>query len=310
MWSFRFLAASTLLVGGLVGLTPAPAQAGTQECPAVVVVAARGSDQNEFLEPTRYSDEAPWVSNGYEERNIRAFLQYSEQRYREQTGTSLMKDVHVLALDGSVYPAEFPTPHLTEDDEEVDNREFARRALDVVRERPPHLLAYDAVSGFVESLRTGVRGTMGYIDAWEESTGCTPGYILIGYSQGALVLAPQEQEFAERGRLIGSLYLGNPLLAPGDATVVGQPNRGGGLLSSLPDSVAPRPADGAQHLNYCVADDFVCDITSSAATGSLTTKGGAHANYFLEIEGNGASEYDVQVADTFAGWVTGYTPNP
>lgn len=308
MWSFRFLVAAAV-VAGVVVAPSVEAQAGAQECPAVAVVAARGSDQNEFLEPTRYSAEAPWISNGYEERTIRAFLQYSEERHRANTGTSLMKDVYVLGLDASVYPAELPVPHLTEDGEDVENREFARRAVDTVRERPAHLLAYDATVGFAESLHAGIRGTMGYIDAWEERTGCAPGYILIGYSQGALVLAPQEEALAERGQLIGSLYMGNPLLTPGDATVVGQPTRGGGLLSSLPQAVQPTQAD-VQRLNYCAADDFVCDVTSSAIGGSLTTKGGVHANYFLEIEENGASEYDAQVSDTFAGWITGYTSRP
>lgn len=307
MWSFRFLVAAAVAAGAVVA---GPAYAGPQGCPEVVVVAARGSDQNEYLEPTRYSDEAPWVSNGYEERNIRAFLHFSEQRHREQTGTSLMKDVHVLGLDASVYPAEFPVPHLTEDGEDVENREFARRAVDTVRERPAHLLAYDATVGFAESLHAGIRGTMGYIDSWEEQTGCAPGYILIGYSQGALVLAPQEEALAERGQLIGSLYLGNPLLTPGDSTVIGQPARGGGLLSSLPGVVQPTLAGDAERLNYCAEDDFVCDVTSSAIRGSVTTKGGVHANYFLEIEENGASEHDEQVADTFAGWVTGYTSRP
>lgn len=308
MWSFRFLVAAAVAAGVVVAPS-VEAQAGAQECPAVAVVAARGSDQNEFLEPTRYSAEAPWISNGYEERTIRAFLQYSEERHRANTGTSLMKDVYVLGLDASVYPAEFPSPQLTEKDEEVDNREFARRAVGAVKERPAHVMAYDATVGFAQSLRAGVRGTLGYIDAWEERTGCAPGYILIGYSQGALVLAPQEEALAERGQFIGSLYLGNPLLTPGDATVVGQPTRGGGLLSSLPQAVQPTQAD-VQRLNYCAADDFVCDVTSSAIGGSLTTKGGVHANYFLEIEENGASEYDAQVSDTFAGWITGYTSRP
>lgn len=306
MWATRIFVAAAVAAGTVVA---APAHAGPQGCPEVVVVAARGSDQNEYLEPTRYSDEAPWVSNGYEERTVRAFLHFAEQRHRDQTGTSLMKDVYVLGLDASVYPAELPSPQLTEKDEEVDNREFARRAVGAVKERPAHLMAYDATVGFAQSLRAGVRGTLGYIDAWEERTGCAPGYILIGYSQGALVLAPQEEALAERGQLIGSLYMGNPLLTPGDATVVGQPTRGGGLLSSLPQAVQPTQAD-VQRLNYCAADDFVCDVTSSAIGGSLTTKGGVHANYFLEIEENGASEYDAQVSDTFAGWITGYTSRP
>lgn len=282
----------------LTGVMQAPvAQAAEQTCPAVAVIAARGSDQNEQLDPTTYSPGSRWVSNGYEERTIRAFLQYAESRH-----PSLLQDVPVVALDAETYPAELPLPALAREGEEIAAPEMARRVLDLLRERPAHVIAHEAANGFLDSYRAGVANALGYIDDWETATGCAPGYILVGYSQGAAVLTAQEAALAERGQLVGSVYLGNPLLREGDVSVIGAPARGGGLMSSIEGNAA----SDSDRLNYCNVDDFACDLTSSAASDALAGGGGVHTRYFRDDP----TDHDEQVADTFAGWVTGYTSRP
>lgn len=266
-------------------LTPVPgaSAAPQQECPALVVLAARGSEQNEDLQPTSYSDASPWVSNGYEERNIRAFLHFAESRHLAKTGESLLADVHVLGLDDTVYPATFPMPALAEQDENLDLMETATRVGRILQQAPAHVIAQNAAQGLLGGLESGVDGTMGYIDAWEAETGCHPGYLLVGFSQGAVVLIAQEPELARRGQLVGSLYFGNPLHA-----------------------LAAGRASGSNGLNYCADGDYVCNLTPSAAQAALTNGGGVHNRYFMDVDEQPA-ESDGHVADRFAEWITGYT---
>lgn len=297
------MAAGALAAGIMAGPVPAAADA-QQACPAVAVVAARGSDQNVDLEPTSYAPDSPWVSNGFEGPHLTSFLQFAQARHQAQTGQSLLRDVPVLALDDVTYPAAMGLPELAAPGEEVTPLEMARRVGEVLRVKPAHQYAVDALHTFEGSVRSGVDNALGYIDAWEAESGCTPGYILLGYSQGAVVLTAQEQALQERGQLVGSLYLGNPLLRTTDAAVVGAPDRGAGMLSS-----APVTAADSTRLNYCTAGDFSCDLTSSAALASLGDGGGAHTQYFVSADTD-PTEYDDHVADTFAGWITGYTPGP
>lgn len=277
-------------VAGMAALAVTPAAAAgpaepQQECPEVVVLAARGSEQNADLEPTSYSDASPWVSNGYEAGNIRAFLRFTEARHLAETGESLLADVHVLALDGTVYPASLPLPAIAEPGEELDAAQTSSRLGGILRETPAHVIARDAFDGFVGSLHSGINGTMGYIDAWEAGTGCRPGYLLVGYSQGAMVLLAQEQELARRGQLAGSFYFGNPLHA----------------LHALASE------SGAVH--YCADGDVVCHPTSSAGQAALGDGGGVHGLYFLDADGE-PTEVEVHVADRFRERITGYTSRP
>ena len=46
-------------------------------------------------------------------------------------------------------------------------------------------------------------------------------FILIGYSQGAMILLEHERELARRGQLAGVVYFGNPNTAPRDPSTVG-----------------------------------------------------------------------------------------
>lgn len=298
-------AALTFAVGAAAPVVPAQAgPAASDRCPEVVVVAARGSEQNDGPEPARYSEQAPWTSNGYEATHLSAFLHYAEARHLERAGTSLMADVHVLGLDDSVYPASLPLPALAEEDEELTPVQTAQRLGEVLAESPAHVIADNAARGFVEGVRSGIDGTPDYLAAWEGVTGCTPGYLLLGYSQGAIVLTAQEQALAEQGRLVGSLYFGNPLLRPGASPVVGSPERGAGLLAPVPQGMLPAASTSTPRLDYCLRGDFACDTTVDALSTSLASRAGAHAEYFVTDQ---RTADDAYVADTFADWIKGYT---
>lgn len=278
--------------------TAAP-QRTTGQCPEVTVLAARGSEQNGELIPTRYSDSAPWVSNGFEAQTLSDFLHLAEQRHLAGTGESLMAQVDVLALDDTVYPAALPLPALAEEGEELALTETARRVRELLDQTPAHEIAGQAAQAMVASVDSGIRGTGEVITEYEATTGCQPDYILLGYSQGAVVLTAQEQELHESGRLLGAIYLGNPLLPAGDPSTVGQ-GRSGGLLGAAAERVLPT-APIHNRLNYCLAGDFVCAPTVEAAADALGDGGGAHATYFL---GGDFSADDLAVVDTFASWIT------
>src|SRR5699024_12017432 len=103
----------------LAGLAPVTAQAASfdETCPDTVVLAARGSDQNEengeYFGPQRYSENAE-PSNGYEGPNFTALFHQVEQRH---PGT--MDSVYVLALDEDAYPANMALPTFVEGDDKI-----------------------------------------------------------------------------------------------------------------------------------------------------------------------------------------------
>lgn len=277
----------------------APHEANHRVCPEVAVVAARGSEQNMDLEPTRYVDGSIWESNGYEASVISALLTDAEARHVDATGESLLRDVPVLALDESVYPAALPLPVIVEEGEEIAALELASRVNRLLRETPLPTIAEEAATGFLASMRAGVNGTVPRIQEWEKTTGCAPQYLLVGYSQGALVLTAQEQELAEAGRLAGVLYLGNPLLTPDDPSAVGGA-ASGGLLRAVPAEVQ-RTASGVPRINYCLAGDFVCDTSLDALTSAASHGGvGRHEAYFTAED---ADATDAVVAERFASWI-------
>lgn len=278
---------------------PAPQEANHRVCPDVAVVAARGSEQNTGLEPTRYADGSIWESNGYEASVINALLTDAEARHLDATGESLLRDVPVLALDESVYPASLPLPVIVEEGEEIAALELASRVRQLLGQTPLPVIANEAATGFLTSMRAGVTGAVPRIQEWEETTGCAPQYLLVGYSQGALVLTAQERELAEAGRLAGVLYLGNPLLRPGDPSTVGGADSGG-LLRSVPAEMR-RTAPETPRINYCLAGDFVCD-TSLDALSSTASRGGVgrHEAYFTAED---VEATDTLVAERFASWI-------
>lgn len=248
------------------------------ECPAVTVVAARGSEQNTQIRPARYSPEAPWTSNGFEERNIRMMFGRLEQQYVRENGESLMKDVYVMGLTDNDYPALLPLS--SEGSSAID---------------------------FGSSLLAGREGVLTAIDRFEAETGCRSQYLLVGYSQGVLVIDGQEQELIDRGQYVGSVLIANPSLHPDEPTVIGHQPTTGGLMSS----VVPPPLAHPNRINYCLPGDIVCDRSaeqlstsgSSVASAQLSTgnirAGRIHSHYFVTPR-----SWDGEVLSTVAGWIS------
>ncbi|MBZ8177446.1 hypothetical protein GSS88_06490 [Corynebacterium sp. 3HC-13] len=286
-----------------VGLASSPAVAESmspsrapEQCPAVTIIAARGSEQNENLEPTRYHPDSPWVSNGYEEENLRALLQAVEARH-----PGVMKNVQVLPLDAEVYPASLYIPRIAEVDEDVTPQETLRRVATLLSHTPPQEIAATAINGLSDSVYRGVTDVPRVVAANDAALGCHPQYIFLGYSQGAVILEATEKEVQNNtgGRLRGAVYLGNPLLAPGDPSLIGQPGTGHGVLGDLPvNSRTLAATDPSHRVNYCLAQDFACDGGLNSASTAMNNGGGAHANYFLK-PGPG----DNATVDALARWI-------
>ncbi len=268
-----------LLNEGLYSKVFDPPQGG--ECPAVTVVAARGSGQNFQIRPTRYSEEAPWTSNGFEERNIRAFFARLEEKHRQDTGQSLMKDVYVMGLTDIDYPALLPLSS------------EGSTALE-----------------FGSSLLKGRENIQKAITRFEAETGCTSKYLLVGYSQGVLVVDGQEQGLIDRDQYVGSLLIANPQLRMEDPTIIGHDPIAGGIMSSLADAQLLHP----NKINYCIPADVVCDRAASQFSASGSSIAGAqlstgnprngrkHLQYFVTEQ-----EWDDEVLNTVGGWITGAT---
>lgn len=306
-----------LLAAVLTVTTLAPASASAQEsmqCPEVAIVAARGSEQNgpEDVIPTRYAEDSPWESNGYEGRNIRGLLQLAEHRHAEATGESLLRDVPVIALDPSIYPAALPLPAIAQPDEQITALETMLRLAGILIERPAHQIAGDAIGSSVASVESGVEHAPSYVQAWEEATGCQPDYLLLGFSQGVLVLGAQEQQLADAGRLRGVVYLGNPVLRPGEPSIVASAGEqpAGGALRGVVKQVPP-PAEGVPRVNYCLHEDFVCDAGLESAALALRTGLGVHTLYFANAGDTPVgverrtTPTDERVADLTAGMILG-----
>ncbi|MCZ9296044.1 cutinase family protein [Corynebacterium yonathiae] len=263
---------------------PSPQPAG---CPEFVVLAARGSDQNEeygeYFGPQQYSPHAA-PSNGYEGANLSALFHLVEKRH---PGT--MDRVHVLALDPQAYPASMNLPPLAQEGEQLNPLQLIRRLGGVVMEYPLHELAYSVTVGFVHSLRTGMANAPRVVEKYERETGCQPRYITAGYSQGAIVATSAERYLAQRGKLAGAVYLGNPLSRPH------------GMAGWLPQHLLLQPAalPDSRRLNYCLDGDFVCDLNLASAHDALATKAARHASYFVE-----PSLGDAAFADSLATLLT------
>ncbi|MBC2682158.1 hypothetical protein [Corynebacterium anserum] len=242
-------------------------------CPERVIIVARGTAQNDpaDLKPTKYSPNSPYTSNGYEAPNVRLLLQQAEARHKARTGQSLLENTLVLGVDSHYYQAE---PSLPTVSDEPDVEEI----ITLLKDNPPHQLAGNAVGGMALSILRGIPGAYHFIQDYEKATGCSPQYILIGYSQGAIVLAPQEIWLAQRKQLDGVLYMGNPM----------QP---------LPQHSA-FPTGTHKRLNYCVKDDVFCDPSPQAVARAISEDGGPHAGYFID-----KNPGDAHVLDTLATYI-------
>ncbi|APT82808.1 cutinase family protein [Corynebacterium ammoniagenes] len=262
----------------LAGLAPVTAHAASfdETCPNTVVLAARGSDQNEengeYFGPQRYSENAE-PSNGYEGPNFTALFHQVEQRH---PGT--MDSVYVLALEEDAYPANMDLPPLAEEGENIGPIEMVQRAVGIVQQYPLGELLHSVTFGAIDSLRAGVNNAPTVVEDYEATTGCSPRYVVAGYSQGALVTTSVEKYLADTGRLEGAITIGNPLHK----------------YSQVMERAA-LPED--KRVDYCLSGDFVCDFSLEAANDALSNKAERHASYFL----NEPTAQDIQVIDAVAG---------
>lgn len=293
--SLSFLAASTVALGSAFAVAP-HAAAEESACPDVVVLAARGSDQDkdhgEYFGPQQYSEHSA-PSNGYEGPNLAGLFHLVEKRH---PGT--MDRVFVLAMDDKAYPAEMDLPALAEDGENLNPIQTVQRLALIVGQHPLYELIPSVLFGFINSVQTGMANAPKVVQDYEASTGCAPKYLTAGYSQGAIITTSAEKSLP---RLHAAITLGNPLSLPGDPNVIGSPARGGGLLELAPAHMRPESAvlPEGQRLNYCLRDDFACDLSVASASAALSTKASRHASYFTQAP----TPADEKVADTFASWV-------
>lgn len=262
----------------LAGLTQAAGHATVQDqaCPHTVVLAARGSDQNEeygeYFGPELYSENSE-PSNGYEGPNFTALFHQVEQRH---PGT--MDRVYVLALDNEAYPAAMGLPPLAEEGENIGLIELVQRAVGVVQQYPIHDLIHSVTFGFIDSVRSGMINAPKVVENYEATTGCNPNYVVAGFSQGALVTTSVEKYLANTGRLEGAVTIGNP-------------------LHKYPWVMERAALPKDKRVDYCLNGDFVCDFSLAAASDALSTKAEVHASYFL----NEPTAQDVRVIDAVAG---------
>ncbi len=298
----RAKAASTVAaaaaVAGLV-LVPSALNAPAADaavCPAVVVVAARGSGQSANPAPAWYSNQGGFASNGWEGDTVRAMLQRAEGRYAAtHGGNSMMKDVYVMGLSPNDYPATFP-------DYFVPNVAQPTTFDDVVSivaawAQPVLSMGLNAATQFNYSVQTGRRGVMNAIDGYERASGCRPQYILTGFSQGGMILTEHERELAHRGQLAGALYVGSPMVAAGDPATVGSASPMGGMLGWAPLINTRHAAATPNRINYCLPTDTVCDISPDNLR-EAATRGTDHGMYFAR-----GFAWDDQVFDALGRWV-------
>lgn len=214
-------------------------------------------------------------------------LHQAEKRHLEQTGKSLLASVDVLALNEHIYPAQMDIPAIANPGEELGLVETLKRVAAVLIETPLHMLVRNAVTGFLEGLERGRVSTPDYLTAYEQQIGCAPSYILMGCSQGALVLSHKEAALEKKGQLKGVFYMGNPLMGSDSVnryttTRVGHRGDEVGLLGWLPVSWQPQSAK-TNHVELCSEGDFACDTTMKSLTTSFSSRADQHAENFIDM---------------------------
>lgn len=251
------VAVSAATVGTSAAAVARDADAG-ESCPSVVTLAARGSEENETYAPGASNG----YSNGYEGETLHRFLDYASTVHPDLFGPD---DRTVLAIDADHYPARFPVGE--------------------AGENPDPATVVNGVGLFMDSMARGLPGGFEMVEDYEQSTGCRPDYVGLGYSQGVAALTPAQHALAAEGRLRGAVYFGNPFhRAPGLI--------GGGAMSGVPVH------------SYCLADDFACDTgPRSVALALQDDEGaGAHETYFRDavVDPSDASPAERAAADAFA----------
>lgn len=225
-------------------------------CPGTVIVASRGTDQNGPED----------LQDGFAGPNINAMLAQLQQRH----GAS----APVIALPPELYPAEIETPDILGGEEDLGPSEMLARVRTTLAETPLSQMWGTALESFTESAKQGVVNTQRAIEFFERTTGCKPKYLLVGYSQGALVNAPIELWLIERGQLAGVANLGDPL-----HSLSGQLHQASQRIpeaARLRLGVAPRAS-------LCVQGDFACWPTPDTPAQLTDGNAGVHGKYFLDL---------------------------
>ncbi|MEJ5998370.1 hypothetical protein [Corynebacterium sp. H130] len=257
------------LVTAAAGLAVTPAAVAQDQCPAVVVLAARGSGQNGGYEwqPTQYGA-SPWVSNGREGSTIRTFLHYVDNVHQRDHGTSVMSNVQVVGIDERAYPANFPETDFRQPTNVSEAlSEFTGKAL-------------PRATTFIQSITQGRVGAEATVRAHDAATGCNSKYLLVGFSQGAAVITDLETKLAREGRLAGAVYLGSPYTSASDPHRFGSGLSGNGVLSKTPGN-GSRIASNNQRIEYCVQGDVWCDFNASKVANGTVENPWGHNQYFI-----------------------------
>ncbi|MDY6049128.1 MAG: hypothetical protein SPI77_00910 [Corynebacterium sp.] len=278
---------TTAAAAVIPGILAAP-EASAQVCPALTVVAARGSGENYGANwaPQVYGP-SPWVSNGREGPTLAGMFHYIESWYNQTYGGSVMNSVFVLGLDEYKYPAMAP-------DRDIKPPTNIEEGINIARE-----LILPQAALFRDSFINGTHGILAAIDEYEAWSGCHPQYVLAGYSQGAVVTHGVERELARQGRLAGTINLGSPYTSKGDPHRIGTGLTGDGILAWTP--LGSGKLSGVDRIEYCVADDPFCDMNPGKYIDRLPVDYLAHGSYF---RWNSSQWQDrAAVAQRFSSWV-------
>ena len=254
---------------------PIAQAASATQCAPVAIVAARGSDQERSA--------SQFDSTGWEGENIAELLAATEARY-----PGSIAPTPIIAVD---YPAAMGLPNASQG--ELSLAFFAPLMPDPVGA---------ILQRFTDSVESGRATAAAQIAAFEKSTGCHPTYVFIGYSQGAVVLAPLATDYAADDRLAGAIFFGNPLQRRGDDATVGARHGESAAIDLLGAHHADtlRSLDSSLRLNYCLEGDPICNFTPQNAITEFGNGLATHASYFLTPR----PEDDI-VADRLHGLLTG-----
>lgn len=271
---------STTVLGCAYAAPPVKADE-QQQCPRIEIVAARGTSEI-GIGPQKYGSA---VSNGFEGKVLSRLLHFIEQRY----GPEIFDEVVITGIDDTVYRAEPRVPDTVGEPGPPNARKEA--AWELIQKHGPIRTIVEPIARFMRSAFDGSVAVPAAMEMKAQDTGCRAQTIVLGYSQGAIVLQPYELQLAREGRLVGTLMIGDPQLKIGQVNF-GQPEHNGGLFagSSLePQQLVPR-------FEYCKRKDFICD-TSLDVAGGLDV----HQSYFDPQVMRDADEE--AVAELLAQWV-------
>ncbi|MDO4687109.1 MAG: PE-PPE domain-containing protein [Corynebacterium sp.] len=281
MRATRNVVVAVAVAASISSLSPSAGAQEPEVCPAVEIIATRGTTED-GIGPQQYGGAH---SNGFEGEVLHRFFRYLEQRH----GAGVFDGVAVTGVEETAYRAdpEFPEEVLYP----AEHEDRLTAASRVILEQGSISTVIEPFLSFLRSVFDGEKTIPAAMNAEHHAQGCSPETILVGYSQGAMVLQPYEEQLAREGKLVGSLMLGNPELQMGQADA-GQPQHSGGLfaLSSAP------PQQTAPRYEYCKRNDFVCDTSADVSAGI-----DMHLSYFdpeLPYDSN-----DEAAADMVAQWV-------